>query len=123
MQRLGKIIALTTTALATVLAQSTLANPDFRLINNDITATLTHVYLSQAGRNNYTEDILGSHVVEPGESTFVDFHTHDEQHECYWDIKVVYRGSSKVYRNRDLCSISRMNVDSSAMMTASEPSR
>ncbi len=85
------------------------AKQDFELVNKT-GYDLNAVYVSPSKANDWDQDIMGQDVLGDGESVEIAFDRADKS--CKWDLKVVYSddGSSAVWSNIDLCTISRITI-------------
>ncbi len=88
---------------------------DFVLVNNT-GYPIYKVNVSAASTDNWEEDILGSQILNNGESLQVNFGVGNQQ---YWDIQAVFEdGSSIAWYGIDLLSVYQvtLNGDGSASL-------
>jgi hypothetical protein len=72
--------------LVAVPARVTQAKQDFEL-HNETGLEITNVYLSETGKTNWEEDVLGQDTLESGDSVNISF---GGQKANIWDMKVVF---------------------------------
>jgi hypothetical protein len=74
------------------------------LVVNNTPYTMTYFYASNVDRQVWEEDVLGSHVLEPGQEVNVDID--DGTGYCRFDLKAVFDGieAPVVRHNLDVCS-------------------
>jgi len=73
-------------------------------IINETSYTIVRFYGSNAGANEWQEDVLGDDVVKPGGSVMVNFD--DGSGYCKFDFKAVFSdGDSVEKRGIDVCEI------------------
>jgi hypothetical protein len=93
-----------------VLATSTAASSDCNdgkdrrvRVTNDTSFTLTELYGSNVGADDWEEDVLGNRVLKSGQSLTVNFD--DGTCYCHFDFKAVFNdGTSTIKRNYDVCN-------------------
>ncbi len=74
-------------------------------IHNDTSVAMTSFYGSNAGTNDWQEDILGTDVLPAGSSVTINFD--DGSGYCNFDFRAVFRdGSSLIDTNIDVCTTS-----------------
>jgi len=109
-------IVLATAMLVMAYASVALAGmQDFYLVNNT-GYTIYQVNVSSSGTDSWEEDILGSQVLENGESLLVNFGSGSTQ---YWDIQAIFEdGSSLSWYGIDLLSTYQvtLNYDGTATL-------
>jgi hypothetical protein len=98
------ILAAAGLLLSSVLVPAWAANRHVDIVN----ATgkpMVEFYASNAGTDDWEEDILGQDILQDGESFDADID--DGTGACKFDFKAVFQdGSSRVRRGVDVCSIS-----------------
>jgi hypothetical protein len=81
--------------LISIFAQSALAEKsDFQIINQTDIA-ITELYLSDSSLDSWNNDILGSDVLNSGNSTRVNFADMSND-RCLYDIKAVFSDGQEV---------------------------
>ncbi len=99
-----------------VLATSTAASSDCddgkdrRIrITNDTSYSLTQLYGSNVGADDWEEDVLGNRVLKPGQSVTVNFD--DGSCYCNFDFKAVFSdGTSTIKRRYNVCESSGWRI-------------
>ncbi|MBQ9376617.1 MAG: hypothetical protein IJU05_02285 [Schwartzia sp.] len=87
---------------------------DFILVNNT-GFPIYKVNVSAASTNQWEEDILGSQILNNGESLQVNFGVGNQQ---YWDINAVFEdGSSIAWYGIDLLSVARVTLNNDGTAT------
>lgn len=80
------------------------------VIVNNSGKTVREFYGSNAGTSSWQEDILGTDMLEPGES--VDINFEDGSGYCTFDFKAVFSdGSSAVESGFDVCAVSTVSIE------------
>jgi hypothetical protein len=72
--------------IVTIPAPVMQAKQDFEL-HNETGLEITNVYLSETGKTNWEEDVLGQDTLESGDSVNITF---SGQKANIWDMKVVF---------------------------------
>jgi hypothetical protein len=74
------------------------------VIVNNTSYTINEFYASSVGVNNWEEDILGKHVLKPGQS--VNINVDDGTGYCKYDFKAVFDDGDEVVKNRvNVCEV------------------
>lgn len=101
------MIKMTTAAVAALMLAATpmaaLAQVSFTL-NNKTEQDLLSLYISVPSTDEWEEDILGSGILEAGDS--VEVTIDDELPDCEYDLKAVFSdGSELVLGSEDFCEL------------------
>ena len=73
-------------------------------IVNNTGMTMTEFYASNSGTNDWEEDILGTDVLENGDS--VEVNIDDGTNKCVFDFKAVFESGQELVRNRiNVCQV------------------
>ncbi len=92
-----------------ILAESAL---DFRL-NNKIGCSINNVYVSPAGEDNWSDDILSADILANGKSIDISFDGDFDSDS--WDLYATDEdGDEYLYQNLDLTEISELTLKWSA---------
>jgi hypothetical protein len=76
---------------------------------NDTSFTITHLYGSNVGTDDWQEDVLGSRVLGPGETITVNFD--DGTCYCNFDLKARFNDNTETVRNRfNVCTESSWRI-------------
>ncbi|MBS0471937.1 MAG: hypothetical protein JSR60_12745 [Proteobacteria bacterium] len=95
-------------AAAFLLATPALAEDLYITIQNNTDTTLTEVYVSHVGTNDWEDNILDSDV-DPGEGLAVTIA--DGRTTCNYDIKAVFDdGGTAEFRGQNLCKVKTFTV-------------
>lgn len=80
---------------------------DFKAVNQT-GKPIHHIYVSEASKSSWEEDVLGDDVLAPGASVNVNFDNHTE---CKWDFKAVdANGKEYFLYGADLCTLEIINI-------------
>lgn len=72
-------------------------------VTNDTSYTLTELYGSNVGADDWEEDVLGNRVLKPGQNITVNFD--DGTCYCNFDFKAVFNdGTSTIKRGYNVCT-------------------
>lgn len=113
-----KRLSLATLALVAVLsfmamtAHRTLAADvrDFTLINSS-SYTIVHLYVSPSDVDSWQEDVLGTDVLNPGDSVNVHFTSNDGSDTCVYDLRYDTDDGTPNYKYKvNLCSTSTVTL-------------
>jgi hypothetical protein len=66
---------------------------DFTLYNES-KLSIDALYISEANKDSWEEDVLGMEILEDGKSTPINF---ENTAECMWDIKIVQTGDGTAW--------------------------
>lgn len=95
-------------AAAFLLSTPALAEDLYITIQNNTDSTLTEVYVSHVGTDDWEDNILGDDV-DPGDGLSVTIA--DGRSTCNYDIKAVFDdGGTAEFRNENLCKIKTFTV-------------
>lgn len=87
---------------------------DFTLVNNT-GSDIYVVNISPTKTNDWEEDILGSNILEDGDSVTVHFGIGDTR---YWDIQAVFKDETSIsWYNIDLLETYKVTLNSDATAT------
>lgn len=100
-----KILTILTVLLATAAVY---AGPqDFKAVNQTGKA-IHHIYVSEASKSDWEEDVLGNSVLAAGQSVNVTFGNHTE---CSWDFKAVDENGKEYFLyGANLCQLEVINI-------------
>ena len=116
MKKLKSLKIMFLTALFTMaMASVALAGPqDFTLVNQT-GYPIYVINISAASTDDWEEDILGSQILNDGESLEVAFNVGQQQ---YWDIQAVFEdGSSLACMGIDLLSVEQVTLNNDGTVT------
>jgi beta-glucosidase/6-phospho-beta-glucosidase/beta-galactosidase len=103
------LVLLLVSASSFILAESVL---DFRL-NNKIGCSINNVYVSPAGEDNWSDDILSADILANGKSIDISFDGDFDSDS--WDLYATDEdGDEYLYQNLDLTEISELTLKWSA---------
>lgn|SRR5512135_1239223 len=100
-----KVFATTIVVLAAsaTASQALAAAQDFTF-HNQSSKVVASLYISATNESKWGEDVLGRDVLQPGESTHIQFSGYGDQ--CDFDIKVVdANGAETVENGMNLCTL------------------
>lgn len=102
---LGVVVAIVVGGTATASVQD--RNVD---VHNDTGVTLTHLYSTNSGQDDWGGDILGSDVIGPGESVTVDFD--DGSGACLFDVRARFADGDVLEQYQiNVCRISDLTFE------------
>ncbi len=104
-----KLLFVTVALFSIVLGTAIYAGAqDFTAVNKT-SKVITHIYVSQASKTSWDEDVLGAGtVLEPGASVEINFDGHED---CQWDFKAVdANGGAHYLYNANLCQLHTINI-------------
>lgn len=79
-------------------------------VTNNSSSTIMELYGSNVGSGIWDNDILGNHVLRPGETVVVDFN--DQTGYCRFDVMAIHRdGSASVGRRIDICTVAEITIE------------
>lgn len=104
----GGLLAAALMAVTPAVASDS-CNQNFTLVN-DTGYSIREVYVSPTRVSDWQEDVMGSDVLDAGQSVDISFQRDARAH--HWDLKVVYDDddSTAVWTNFDLCTISEITL-------------
>jgi len=102
----GAVLVLTALATGgTALAQG---KQNFKL-KNRTGYTIAEVYVSPTKSEDWEEDVMGTDVLENGQSVDIEFSRAAKS--CVWDLKVIYDDEEEAeWTGFDLCKVSTISV-------------
>jgi len=103
-----KILMAALPLLTVVLGSALYAGAqDFKAVNQT-GKPIHHIYVSEASKSDWEEDVLGDSVLAPGQSVNVNFDSHTE---CSWDFKAVdANGKEYFLYGANLCQLEVINI-------------
>ena len=96
-------------ALLAVVAVPALAEDVAYQVVNNSSSTLVGFYTSPVSDPNWSEDILGSEVLAPGESGAVTIF--DGTDSCAYDIKFVFEGEQELTDQVNICEMASYTLE------------
>ena len=80
---------------------------DFKAVNQT-GKPIHHIYVSEASKSSWEEDVLGNDVLAPGQSVNITFGNHEA---CSWDFKAVdANGKEYFLYGANLCQLEVINI-------------
>lgn len=109
----AKVTALSATVFAALMSSGASAwdglNRTISLVNDSQYSTVMHLYITDKGRTDWGNDLLGSDVLYPG---YFDYFTPVDRGYCKFDLLVVFdTGHQDVLEDVNLCEVYEIDVN------------